>query len=382
VEQLAGSEYLLELRASDGSSVVLPRVPTDGEPLAIVLDRAPLRGVRVFVQDDLGEPLPGAMVEAQYQGSGDFHAETDAQGRCALQLPAGEWQISAALEGYGENHGTWTIGEPELEVRLVLDRKSTVSGTVVDPRGRPVAGATVEEFSNEVLTDAEGRFSLMPTGPQFWLVARADGYAESEEHLVDGRPGVAVDGIVLRLREGCDLGGRVLDPAGRPVEGCTAVFRAGAHHAISGWTDERGEFTLAGLPCGDIELIVTEDDTGCRVTIPVRLPRVEAVEVRLPALDPVRVRGRLTRGGEAAIGSVGFYSETFAVGTWTAPDGSFDVELPMPGPCILLAWTHGTDSELHRAERTIPDADAHGLDVELNDLAVAPSWDEEDVFTW
>jgi hypothetical protein len=30
VEQLAGSEYLLELRASDGSSVVLPRVPTDG----------------------------------------------------------------------------------------------------------------------------------------------------------------------------------------------------------------------------------------------------------------------------------------------------------------------------------------------------------------
>jgi hypothetical protein len=70
------------------------------------------------------------------------------------------------------------------------------------------------------------------------------------------------------------------------------------------------------------------------------------------------------------------------VGTWTAPDGSFDVELPMPGPCILLAWTHGTDSELHRAERTIPDADAHGLDVELNDLAVAPSWDEEDVFTW
>jgi hypothetical protein len=383
VEELEGSEYMLELRAVEGSgSLVLPRVPTDGEPLAIVLDRAPLGAVRVLVQDDLGEPLPGATIEAKYWGLSAFHGETDERGRCELQLPAGDWLISAASEGYSENHGTWVVGEPELEVRLVLARECTVGGTVVDPRGLRLAGATVEEFSNEVVTDAEGRFSLVPTGPQFWLLARADGYAESEEYLVDGRPGVAVDGIVLRLRESCDLAGRVLDPAGRPVEGCTAVFRAGAHHAISDWTDERGEFTLAGLPCGELELIVREDDTGCRLTIPLRLPRTAPVEVRLPALDPVRVRGRLTRGGEATTGSVSLYSERFAVGTATAPDGSFDLEVPLPGPCILLASPRGKGSELHRTELTIPDADAHVLDVELDDLAVAPSWEEEDVFTW
>jgi protocatechuate 3,4-dioxygenase beta subunit len=122
-------------------------------------------------------------------------------------------------------------GVDELTLKTIdLPRGVEMSGTVVDERGEPVAGAAVEAIRPTPVpwvrlarADSAGRFTLHGADPRAELVFRAwDGLAGSAAvsyapDALTARP------IVLTVGPGhtAPIGGRVVDPAGRPVAGAS-----------------------------------------------------------------------------------------------------------------------------------------------------------------
>jgi hypothetical protein len=114
-----------------------------------------------------------------------------------------------------------------------------------------------------VLTDADGRFSLLaPLGPHS-VVASKSAYARNEV-----TPAAAGQPIEIRLRRGAAISGRVADDFGEPVIGArvTAERRSGSPPnlttVVTTETDDRGEYRLATLPSGSLVVAVTTVTTA------------------------------------------------------------------------------------------------------------------------
>ena len=117
----------------------------------------PARAITVRVKDAAGAPIPGAAVEA-FDYAYQFHSMTGPDGLASLRVPA-DARIpgviglkSGAGFDYFENYRT-TPPFPEFafpplpaEVALTLDGARTARIKVVDPDGKPVAGAVVKPF--------------------------------------------------------------------------------------------------------------------------------------------------------------------------------------------------------------------------------------------
>ena len=116
----------------------------------------------------------------------------------------------------------------DVVVRVVLP--ASVSGRVVGPDGRPIADAFVRLHSREpgdrdhwgsgIDVDTDGGFLAedLEAGP--WeAVAHAPGRLASVGVGIDLAEGEKRTGLVLALREGASITGRVLDGAGEPVGG-------------------------------------------------------------------------------------------------------------------------------------------------------------------
>ena len=100
---------------------------------------------------------------------------------------------------------------------LAQRSEDRLTGTVVDPRGRPLAGATVEGPQGATTADETGRFSLQAGAG--WVTAKADGHLPRTRAAVPGEPVVvrlarATPGTVT-LTFGGDVmfGRRYYDPA-------------------------------------------------------------------------------------------------------------------------------------------------------------------------
>lgn len=114
---------------------------------------------------------------------------------------------------------------------FVLSRGEEIQGVVVDPAGRPVAGAKVSSRQrrhnkpSQVRTataDDDGRFRLSGLLPApATLTATAGEYPPSVVESV--RPS-AGELVRMELVEGAVLSGRVLDPAGEMVAGVQVVL--------------------------------------------------------------------------------------------------------------------------------------------------------------
>ncbi len=115
----------------------------------------------------------------------------------------------------------------------------TVSGVVVGPDGKPVAGATLElktasaslvkdhEAKPIGVSDADGKFKVdVPNGAlHFWLLARKDGLGVAwlePEYPTGAMP---ADNVTLQLVKDFPITGRVLDTEGKPVAGVTVAVR-------------------------------------------------------------------------------------------------------------------------------------------------------------
>jgi hypothetical protein len=228
------------------------------------------------------------------KGLTTVRAETDPLGRFALDVQSGAWLLTAEVAGHSaarEGARVRAGATEEVEVR-VLAARSTLTGQVVGPDGRPLGAATVAierdgrvSAEREATTGPDGlfRFEALPEG-LFSIEARAEGYvtghaesvAVTEEHGGEAR---------LQLALAARLEGTLRGPDGRPIAGRVFLYPAASQgqQRQELEVDEEGRFAAAGLSAGALELFArTEDLTlSARLETTLVAGGLSVVDVRL-----------------------------------------------------------------------------------------------------
>jgi protocatechuate 3,4-dioxygenase beta subunit len=181
---------------------------------------------------------------------------------------------------------------------------TTITGVVIDERGKPVAGAEVVATSaawmpgtgQRVRTDAAGRFlvSALQESQAYLLRASRAGFAPE---LLFVTPYGERTAYRITLQEGATASGRVIGEAGQPVPGARVSLSRGfntdpPYRSTSG---PDGRFEVPGLPAGRFELRVTHRDfpslLQSGIVIQRGQRRVELGRAALPKGE--RLRGRV-----------------------------------------------------------------------------------------
>jgi len=148
---LAAGTYAL--RATQGnlvSPIELGILLGRGEEKAVTLRMAPGRWVVVRTTDgdaDDADPVAAARVTLAEAGLSPFplEATTDAKGRATLgPIAPGGATLAARADGFVGRGGIPLVEPPPPETRIALVRAGVLTGKVVDARGYPVDGATIE----------------------------------------------------------------------------------------------------------------------------------------------------------------------------------------------------------------------------------------------
>lgn len=195
--------------------------------------------------------------------------ETTAEGAFTVEVEApGPWLVGAYASGQASTVQE-TSGEP---VVLRLSRGATLTGAVSDDEGRAVTAFSVllarprgplerEPLEPRHVVDVEGRFtvSALPPGA-LEVVVVAPGLAPSKPVGVELEAGSSRH-VDVHLGRGAQLSGTVVDRASqRPLEGArVSLEQRGDDPTLAqplARTDERGGFTLQGLPPGRHSLFV------------------------------------------------------------------------------------------------------------------------------
>jgi hypothetical protein len=145
-----------------------------------------------------------------------------------------------------------------------IDDKATVRGTVVDPDGRPIGGASVTIVQPDVAgsapieltADADGKFTTTLDGGQVQLVARAKEYKETstDATIAPGSNTEITAKVVRAIRQG-QLRGQVLSFKGEPLAATITVKGKSTTTATAG---ADGYFTIE-LPEGTFTVEISAD---------------------------------------------------------------------------------------------------------------------------
>jgi protocatechuate 3,4-dioxygenase beta subunit len=259
--------YDIEVRAA---GVGVARLPSE----SIYVNQHVTRDIRLqpgvtfvalVVEHGTGKPVAGVHL-AHWQKPG-IEGTSDADGRVEIRdAPPGKyprfqvkadgytrWWSDACLSvwsrfqkdagrGFQRNFDglDFELKPGMAPVTIELERAATVRGRVLDPDGKPVAGATVApaltgtgnsitgDTRFSVTTDTQGKFTmpLPASGERDYNLVAHDGEYNQWRTWANGvrppfrtKPGEVVEGVELRLPRGATVQGRVTDPDGRPVAG-------------------------------------------------------------------------------------------------------------------------------------------------------------------
>jgi len=284
VEHVAAGSYRLHVEAGGFAPAEVPGLEIAGgeEPLDLgtILLEAAARIVGRVVDPDR-QPLAGARIRAflrrpDLRGSGSersFETTTDGDGRFTVgDLRHGEEvMLHVRRSGYAQAHLQRVTAPTAQPLELVLQPVARVSGTVHDPRGRPVEGARVRvdrttgpggapySSPEAVETDADGRFDVAEVPPGAVTVhARAQGYLRDARIHLELEPGSRVEDLELTLTPGATVRGRVRGPDGEPVAEASVRWREDrTARPNAARTDGDGEYRLEGVAPGPRTFVVS-----------------------------------------------------------------------------------------------------------------------------
>ncbi|HKV07754.1 MAG TPA: carboxypeptidase-like regulatory domain-containing protein [Thermoanaerobaculia bacterium] len=291
------------------------------------------------VIDAIGrKPIANALVRVSEDAGAAVRA--DAEGRFRVEAPGRRRFVLEALAP-GFLLKKVAIARPQLVSRkigtIALERAGRLRGRVVDPQGRPVAGAAVlavpegalgdrafspsDPVADRAETDPQGRFELLHVRPEQKYEIRASraGAFPVAQSATVGDPAMPPRDLTLVLAPARAARGKVQDPAGRPIAGAEAAVRpalrpgseddgsveeAGSPPVQS---DVQGVFSLPELPAAEVELSVRRKGYAPAVFPALRAPKgtgpadLGVITLRPGAALTGRVinpRGQAVPGGE------------------------------------------------------------------------------------
>jgi protocatechuate 3,4-dioxygenase beta subunit len=294
-------------------------------------------------------------------GEGDWIGSARSTGDGSFEivaLPDGVYVVLVKANGFTP-FSRDGVAAGARDVRLVLSRGKSISGTIVHEDGRPVAGVDVYAVSPgrggyhdsddpHARTDAEGRFALGGLARETYEVALAGDHREMLLLLDAARVPAGASGIRLVAGRGGTLTGRVVDQDGRPVPGAEVdADPATQGIARNDETDDDGRFSIDGLfPEVAYELEVEIEGYVRRSVSGVRAGG-DPVEIRI--VRGLEVTGRVLGpdGEPMREASLTLWPEDGRrVETETDGEGAFRARGLPPGRYHVHVLTSGPDDEI------------------------------------
>jgi protocatechuate 3,4-dioxygenase beta subunit len=317
---LEPGEYALAVSKDGYAPKRVPSVtvqtPGPNEWPTVVLETGVL--IAGLVRNSKGEAVVSADVFAfGGEAGGSRNTATDPEGRFRLEGfgPDRPVMVNVRAGGYASLQKRLTPS-PE-EVVLVLKTSGTVRGRVEDAvTNRPITDFTAAYTeaqggfaggmrivmgggeTQKAFQSPDGSFELADVPPGKWIIrASSPGYRPADVSGIELAEGETKDGIVVSLKKGAVVSGRVLDPRrGTGVPNASVAWsegsqggmgpgiavlarlEGGAETAVT--TDADGRYRFDGLPPGKITLSASHPDF-LEVSKPVELEDEANVDLTL-----------------------------------------------------------------------------------------------------
>lgn len=235
-----GLDYLLYRKAGELANDPY-RLPQDhAQPLTLTLSGT--RTISLRVVDDKGNPLAGAQVHPWYIGcpkkGGTFQPVTfttksDASGLAVFRvLPANNTEkinFWVRLPGY-DSPQRWMFdpSQPANEITAVLVPQVLLCGSVMDAAGKPAVGAAVavagdgyqfDHFRGNAQTGADGKFEMLVTPDQYYMLAASKDRFASPPRTTVVRAGLPPEAIELVLQPATRVHGAFTGGGSKPLAG-------------------------------------------------------------------------------------------------------------------------------------------------------------------
>jgi len=242
-----------------------------------------------FVRSRAGEPVAGAQVFSFGEGTMLGNSSTDSRGQFRLDGFGADRAVNLSVRAEGYATLQQAVTPPAENLSLVLKATGKISGRVedagtnrpvtdfaasyADPQGNRFGGI----LSNEAFHSEDGSFEISEVPAGTWkVIVSAAGYRPAEVAGIEIREGERREGVILSLKSGGSVVGRVLEPRrgtgvsnasvcwfegsdGSQFPGATVVAQeAGDGTAVS--TDADGRYRLDGLPTGMITIAAEHPD--------------------------------------------------------------------------------------------------------------------------
>lgn len=337
------------------------------------------------VTDTTGMPVSGASVGITVRVS---DSSTRSWGSVGRTDENGEFFISGIDSGTawievthpeyvkGKSHefevreGQWTTG-----INVVLTRGGSVSGRVLNEKGKPLGRAEVVvlvavveegggwswmEEEKAGTTDKSGAYRIRGLRPgQKHLVARVGGYAPGSVENVQVIDGMETTGIDIVLPEGLMISGTVRDQRGNPVEDAQVSVwpseargdlkaRVSRYGMTTSSTDLRGHYKITGLAQGRYEVNVNAEGYkhAERDNVPAGSTSVDFILIKLGGIagrvincPPGRVEMEISLyGKEARLAGINWPFATYSQESF---DGTFEIVVDDPGTYTVEVKVEG-----------------------------------------
>ncbi|HEY4592875.1 MAG TPA: carboxypeptidase regulatory-like domain-containing protein, partial [Thermoanaerobaculia bacterium] len=366
---------------------------------------APGGAVHGMVVDPQGEPIADAEVQAKgadrdgqaFRESrpgdvGAGSAVTAADGSFTLEdlAPGVALDVSVTHPGYGPGGAPGVAVPSETPIRVVLQPVARVSGHVLGPDGKPVAGASValhesprrlggaffqasSRHLHEGVTDDEGAFAFADVAPgPFQMSASAPGHQRAELRGLEVKPGQDLSGIAIQLPAGATVEGRVTSTEGKPLAEAQVIVADAAVNGMLGYspfrgaTDDGGQYRIEGIPPGPHTLEASAE--GYRRAVRDVEAAAEPRKVDFQLDRGLEISGRVVDDEGTPVADAGvslFRAGGEPQGAPTEADGTFRLSGVEDGDYVLQAVKRGYSSGPVR-KVTVAGAPVSGIELKLN----------------